>query len=95
MFRSTIDVGPATDVDAVLASLVRDSEAAGLAQPDVELLRETTGDVLRTLCTQGQQLAAHGSQMSVSREVEGRGYHIKLRYRSTKKRGLLARLLGG
>ena len=94
MFRSTIDVGPATDVDAVLASLARSSEKSGLAKQDADLLQRTTGEVLRTLCVQGQQLAAHGSQMSVTRDVQGKGFHVRVRFRSAPKRGALARLLG-
>lgn len=94
MFRYTIDAGPATDVDSALATLFRKSKESGVAATDIAQLVENTGTVLRSLCEQGRQLAAVGSQMSVTREVEGKGFRVRITFRSSRKRSLLARLIG-
>ena len=94
MFRYTIDADPNTNVDVVLTTLVRNSRDAGATEADTTLLAQSTSEVLRALCEQGKQLSALGSQMSVTRDVAGKGFHIRINFRSSRKRGLLARLLG-
>ncbi|HWE45086.1 MAG TPA: hypothetical protein VG407_03575 [Caulobacteraceae bacterium] len=93
MFRQTLDLTPATDENRVLDGLAERLRQSGVKEPDATTAIESTRAVVRTLCDQGRRLSG-GSQMNVNRDLSGPGYQIRLRFRSSPKRGLLALLFG-
>ena len=94
MLRATVDAHPGSDVARVLHEIMEKAQLAGLPPASGQQLEAMLRNSLGTLVSQGVQLAAQGSQLNVSRRIEGQGFSILLRFRTRRQRGWLQRLFG-
>lgn len=93
MLRETLHVTTATDVDTVVSSLRTKCADAGLPPALSEPVLIQTREILSALIEQGRRIAAVGSQMSVTRELKGDDYAIKVIFRQSDRRSSLEKLL--
>jgi hypothetical protein len=78
VFRTTIRADETTDVETAIGDLRVHCEKAGISAPNIGLLLGQTREILGALVSRGKQLSAQGSQLSVTRELSGEGYDIRL-----------------
>jgi hypothetical protein len=98
MLREVINADIGTDVDDVVSRLQAKCAGAGMAPISTDLLVQQTREVLSTLIEQGKRISALGSQMSVTRDLTGDGYAIRLTFGAGQRPGFFKRLvsyLGG
>ena len=93
MFRTTIRADENTDVEAAISDLRNQCERANFASVISELVITQAHDVLASLVERGRELAAMGSQMSVTRDVTGDGVSVKLIFRANDRRSFWRRLV--
>ena len=94
MFRHTIRATPSSDVAAVIGELERKASGAGLDTATLAAVVESTRTVLTALVEQGRALAANGSAMNVTRDLNGPGFNVKVQFGNRSKRSFLDMLLG-
>jgi hypothetical protein len=82
MLRAKLNASPASDVEGLVRELALKGERSGLSPASLQSLTTTTESVLQSLVTQGRQLAAQGSQLNVTRSVDGPGFSVELRFRA-------------
>ncbi len=95
MFRTTVRADQNTDVDAVVRDLRARCEGAGIAPLTLDFLIMQTREILLPLVERGKQLASQGSQISVTRDVVGDGYVVRLEFGAGVKRSFWQRILSG
>lgn len=93
MFRTTIRVDERADVSAVAQDLRARCERAGIQPPIVDDIERQMRDILSLLVQRGRELATSGSKMSVTRDVAGEGYAIRLEFGAGKPPSLLSKLI--
>lgn len=93
MFRATIRADETTDVEAVISDLRNQCERASVSPMAADLIVTQARNVLAELVERGRQLAAQGSQMTVTREVEADDVAVKLVFRANVRRSLFERLV--
>jgi hypothetical protein len=92
MLRLTIDADERTDTDAEVERLRRSCSSARLDAAMTELLVAQTRAVLSQLVEHGKEVAAVGSQMRVSRELNGEGYSIKINFGPAASKSFFSRV---
>ena len=93
MFRTTIRADESTDVEATISDLRNQCERANVAPAVSEMIVTQVRDVLAPLVERGRQVAAMGSQMSVTRDVTGDGVSVKLTLRANVRPSFFERLI--
>lgn len=92
MFRATVRASERTDVDQAVARLEGDLSSSQLSASTQALIANETRSTLRDLIVHGREIAALGSQMSVSRAIAGDGYSVTIAF-GAGKRSLFSRLV--
>ena len=93
MFRTTIRADETTDVEAVISNLGNQCSRASVSPIASDLIVTQARNVLAELIERGRQLAAQGSQITVTREVEADGIVVKLVFRANVRRSFFERLV--
>ena len=93
MFHTTIRADETTDVEAVISDLSNQCSRASVSPIVSDLIVTQTHDVLAELVERGRQLAAQGSQMTVTRKVEADDVAVKIVFRANVRRSLFQRLV--
>ena len=93
MFRTTIRADETTDVEAVISDLRNQCSRASVSPIASDLIFTQARNVLTELVERGRQLAAQGSQITVTREVEADGIAVKLVFRANVRRSFFERLV--
>jgi hypothetical protein len=94
LFRSTIRANERTDVDAAIQRFQSEMRRSKPPLPDAVsalIVAEARG-TLDEIVARGREVAALGSQMVVSRDISGEGYHVAIMF-NAGKRSLLSRLV--
>lgn len=78
MVRTTLAADENSDVDAVLVELRSQFKGTSVSQPSLDLLTAQVKEILTQLVSHGRTLAAQGSQLKVTRDIEVEGYSVKL-----------------
>jgi hypothetical protein len=87
--RATEDSDPDTESAKLRAAFVSDGHPQFVADSATSQVRS----LLRDLVDRGRQLKAVGSQMHVTRKIEGDGYRVELIFRVGDRRGLFERFI--
>jgi hypothetical protein len=82
VLRATVTADENSNVNAVLSELRSRCEKGGMSLPAIELLTEQVREILTQLVSNGRTLAAQGSQLNVTREIEVDGCSVKLMFGS-------------
>jgi hypothetical protein len=93
VLRTTIRADENTDVEQAVGQLRAQCESAGVAGPHIALVAAQTREILGSLVTRGKQLASQGSQLSVTRDLTGDEYAIRLIFGAGLHRSFWQRLL--
>jgi hypothetical protein len=85
-------------VDDVVSELRARCESGGVAVPSIDILTGQLREILTPLISNGRTLAAQGSQLRVTRNIDVDGCSVKLIFGSGLPRAgwrkILARLFG-
>lgn len=93
MLRATIRATEDSDPDAESAKLRAAIVSDGHPQIAADSAAAQVQSLLRDLVAKGRQLKALGSQMNVTRTIEGDGYRVELYFRVGDRRGFFERLM--
>jgi hypothetical protein len=78
VLRTTVTADENSSVDAVVGDLRTRCESNGLSLPSIELLTGQVREILTPLVANGRKLAAQGSQLNVTRDINVDGYSVRL-----------------
>jgi hypothetical protein len=93
VLRTTIRADENTDVEEAVNDLRAQCETAGIGGPIAALVAGQIREVLSSFVTRGKQLASQGSQLTVTREVAGDGYSIRVVFGAGVRRTFWERLI--
>jgi hypothetical protein len=74
VLRATVHATDQTDVDAEVTRLRADCKRSGLPGDTVDLIASQVQETLSDLVARGRELAAMGSQMSVTRGIADQAF---------------------
>ena len=92
MFKATLKARPDTAVKATVDDLVSQARGQGVEAAALGQLEHEASRILSELVSQGQKIAALGSQMSVDRTVTGDDYRVQIQFRTNDRKSLFGRL---
>lgn len=92
MYRATLELSDNVDIEGKLAALHKDGTRAGLSDSTVAEMMGQVRAVLRVVTERGSNLAAQGSQMSLSRQIKGEQYELQLLYGVGTPKSWLSRI---
>jgi hypothetical protein len=78
MLRTTVTADENSDVETVVGNLRQRCERDGLPLPSIELVTTAVLEILTPLIANGKVLAAQGSQLKVTRDIEVDGCSVRL-----------------
>jgi hypothetical protein len=88
VFRSTVRATDQTDIDAEAARFRSSCERAGLPSIVLETIVSQVRETLADLVPRGRDMAALGSQMTVTRTIAGDGYEVTISFNARKRRSI-------
>lgn len=93
MFRRTIRFGERTDVRAETERLREQALKAHVGRADLDRLVAEFNQAATVILAAGTRLKGQGSQMSVSRCLEGPGYAINLTFETRTRARVFERMM--
>lgn len=93
MFRRTVWLNEKSDVQRETSRLRDQALGTGVSASEADQLATQFGSVLSGLVDAGATLKGRGSQMSVSRTIQGPGYNITMKFGANERPNFVARLV--
>jgi hypothetical protein len=92
VLREVVRASEHTDIDAEVQKLRFACERSGLPNAVADLIVSQVRQTLTDLVVRGQELAALGSHMVVTRKITGEGYNVTIAF-NAGTRSLIRRII--